>query len=128
MITRKNLLLVVCGVLIGALAVGWAQQKQQSATTQRTPQFENANVKVWKTLILPNQPLTMHRHENGRVIVALQGGTLTIKPEKGDSKKVVWETGKAYWLDADPAGQLHADVNETTKPIEVMVVELQQKK
>ena len=126
MITRKNLLLVACGVLIGALAMAWAQNKQ-SATTQRTPQFENPNVKVWKTLIMPNQPLTLHRHENGRVIVALQGGTLTIKKEKGDSKKVVWETGKAYWLDADPPGELHGDVNETTKPIEVMVVELQKK-
>ena len=126
MITRKNLLLVACGVLIGALAVAVAQQKQ-AATTQRTPQFENPNVKVWKTLIMPNQPLSLHRHENGRVIVALQGGTLTIKKEKGDSKKVVWETGKAYWLDADPPGELHGDVNETTKPIEVMVVELQKK-
>jgi hypothetical protein len=125
-ITRKNLLLVACGVLIGALAVSWAQNKQ-TATTQRTPQFENPNVKVWKTLIMPNQPLTLHRHENGRVIVALQGGTLTIKKEKGDSKKVVWETGKAYWLDADPPGELHGDVNETTRPIEVMVVELQKK-
>ena len=124
MITRKNLLLVACGVLIGALAVAVAQQKQ-AATTQRTPQFENPNVKVWKTLIIPNQPLSLHRHENGRVIVALQGGTLTIKKEKGDSKKVVWETGRAYWLDADPPGELHGDVNETTKPIEVMVVELQ---
>jgi hypothetical protein len=126
MITRKNLLLVACGVLIGALAVAWAQNKQ-TATTQRTPQFENPNVKVWKTLIMPNQPLTLHRHENGRVIVALQGGTLTIKKEKGDSKKVVWETGKAYWLDADPPGELHGDVNETARAIEVMVVELQKK-
>jgi quercetin dioxygenase-like cupin family protein len=108
------------------LAVAVAQQKQ-AATTQRTPQFENPNVKVWKTLIMPNQPLSLHRHENGRVIVALQGGTLTIKQEKGDSKKVAWETGKAYWLDADPPGELHGDVNETTKPIEVMVVELQKK-
>ena len=123
---RKNLLLVACGVLIGALAVAVAQQKQ-AATTQRTPQFENPNVKVWKTLIMPNQPLSLHRHENGRVIVALQGGALTSKKEKGDSKKVVWETGKAYWLDADPPGELHGDVNETSKPIEVMVVELQKK-
>jgi quercetin dioxygenase-like cupin family protein len=126
-ITRKNLLLVACGVLIGALAVAVGQQKQ-AATTLRTPQFENPNVKVWKTLIMPNQPLSLHRHENGRVIVALQGGTLTIKKEKGDSKKVVWETGKAYWLDSDPPGELHGDVNETTKPIEVMVVELEKEK
>ena len=35
-----------------------------------------------------------------------------------------WERGKAYWLDADPPGQLHADVNTTPRPIEVIVVEL----
>lgn len=35
------------------------------------------------------------------------------------------QTGKAYWLDADPPGELHGDVNETAKPIEVMVIEQQ---
>ncbi len=122
MLTKKTLVPAVCGMVIGVFATLWAQQPP--ATTQRTPQFENANVKVWKTLIMPNQPLSMHRHDHGRTIVALQGGTLTIKPEKGASKKVVWETGKAYWLDADPPNELHGDVNETAKPIEVMVVEM----
>ncbi len=120
---QKTMIPVVCGVLIGALTTLWAQQP--AAVSQRTPQFENPNVKVWKTLIMPNQPLTLHRHDHGRAIIALQGGTLTIKPEKGAAKKVVWETGKAYWLDADPLNELHADLNETAKPIEVMVVELQ---
>jgi hypothetical protein len=36
-----------------------------------------------------------------------------------------WQRGKAYWLDADPPGLRHADVNDTTQPIEVIVVELQ---
>jgi hypothetical protein len=35
-----------------------------------------------------------------------------------------WERGKAYWLGKDPPGQTHADVNETDRPIEVIVVEL----
>ena len=122
MLTKKTLPAVACGILIGAIATLWAQQP---AASQRTPQFENSKVKVWKTLIMPNQPLSLHRHDHGRTIIALQGGTLTIKPEKGAATKVVWETGNAYWLDADPPNQLHADLNETTKPIEVMVVELQ---
>jgi hypothetical protein len=42
----------------------------------------------------------------------------------GSSKNVVWETGKAYWLDADPPGQTHADVNEGARAIEVIVVEM----
>ena len=94
------------------------------SVTHRVPMFENDQVKVWKTIIMPNSPLAMHRHEHGRTIVALKGGTLTIKKDTGESIKVVWETGKAYWLDADPPGdELHADINETTETIEVMVIE-----
>jgi len=97
---------------------------QQKEVTHRVPMFENDEVKVWKTIIVPNSPLAMHRHEHGRTIVALKGGTLTILQDTGEKTNVVWETGKAYWLDADPPGdKKHADVNETTETIEVMVIE-----
>jgi beta-alanine degradation protein BauB len=106
-----------------------AAQPQQSAgaepaVTQRFPQFENENVAVWRTVIAPNQPLNMHRHEYGRVIVALQGGDLKIIPENGESYTVTWETGKAYWLDADPPGTLHGDLYEGPGVMEVMVIEM----
>lgn len=93
--------------------------------THRQPQFENQKVKVWKTTIMPNQPLNMHRHENARVVVGLKGGTLTKIEEDGKTSLLVFETGKAYWLEADPEGQLHGDINESDKPIEVMVIEFQ---
>ncbi len=97
---------------------------QDTKVTHRVPMFENDDVKVWKTVIVPNSPLSMHRHEHGRTIVVLKGGTLTIQQDTGEKRKVVWETGKAYWLDADPPGnKKHADVNETSETIEVMVVE-----
>ena len=92
--------------------------------TRRIPQFENDRVRVWKSIIEPKQPLTLHRHEHGRTLVALVGGTIKIVQANGASKTVVWETGKAYWLDADPPGQTHADVNEGPKPIEVIVIEM----
>ena len=92
--------------------------------TYRVPMFENENVKVWKTIIVPHSPLSMHRHEHGRTIVVLKGGTLTIQQDTGEKKTVDWKTGQAYWLDADPPGnKQHADVNETSDTIEVMVVE-----
>ena len=97
---------------------------QVPATTQRFPQFENENVAVWKTVIAPNQPLSMHRHERGRVLVALKGGTLKIVPENGEPRLVTWETGNAYWLPADPPGEMHGDVNESNETIEVMVIEM----
>jgi quercetin dioxygenase-like cupin family protein len=97
---------------------------QQASATRRIPQLENDSVRVWKSIIAPNQPLSMHRHEAGRVIVALKGGTLKIVQASGESREVRWESGKAYWLDADPPGTTHGDVNPGAEPIEVMVVEL----
>jgi beta-alanine degradation protein BauB len=113
-------------MLFGALL---GVRSQQSATqTQRFPQFENEDVKVWKSVVLPNAPLTMHRHDHPRVIIALSGGTMKIVDQSGASESHVWETGKAYWLPANPPNTMHADVNAGDKPIEVMVVELTHEK
>jgi hypothetical protein len=102
-----------------------ALQQQPSSQTRREPQFENDHVRVWKSIILPNQPLALHRHDRGRTIVALKGGTLDVVDAKGQTiKKMTWETGKAYWLDVDPAGEQHGDLNRGEAPIEVVVVEM----
>jgi hypothetical protein len=114
------------GVLAVVFAAGVAALAgQQPALTRREPQFENEQVQVWKSIIMPNQPLALHRHDFGRTIVALKGGTLDIVDAKGETvKKLTWETGKAYWLDKDPAGEQHGDMNRGTEPIEVIVVQL----
>lgn len=107
-----------------------SQQAAQQATqqSQRFPQFENEEVKVWKSVVLPNAPLTLHRHEHPRVIVALTGGVMNFVEQNGPTERHVWETGKAYWLPSNPPGTMHADVNVGDKPIEVMVVELEKEK
>jgi hypothetical protein len=97
---------------------------QQTAETQRIPQFENDDVKVWKSVVVPHAPLTMHTHEHPRVIVALSGGTMKILNEDGTSETEQWDTGKAYWLSAAEGKKRHADANQGDKPIEVMVIEL----
>ena len=96
----------------------------QEVTTRRVPQFENQHVEVWKSIIIPNQPLSMHRHDHPRAIIALKGGTLRVVNEAGEYRDMTWETGSAYWLDADPPGELHGDVNEGAEPVEVIVVQL----
>lgn len=101
---------------------------QQAAQVQRIPQFENAEVSVWKTLVTPNAPLTMHTHQHPRIIVALTGGTMKIVTEAGATETHKWETGKAYWLSAEEGKTRHADLNVGEKPIEVMVVELKNAK
>ena len=109
-------------IFIGAFGV--MRSQQPGIQTQRIPQFENEDVKVWKSVVVPNAPLTMHRHEHGRVIIALRGGTMKIVEQGGSSEPHVWETGKAYWLPANAPKTMHADMNAGDQPIEVMVVEM----
>lgn len=101
---------------------------QQASQAQRIPQFENDDVKVWKTTVMPNAPLAMHTHDHPRVIVALSGGTMKIVYEDGTSEVHKWDTGKAYWLSLEEGKKRHADANVGAKPVEVMVVELKNAK
>jgi len=106
----------------------WAQQQAQAAS-RREPQFENSHLTVWKSIVMPHQPLTLHRHDHGRALVALTDGRLDVVDKNG---KVLTtydlHAGKAMWLDVDPPGQMHADVNPGSKPVEVIVVQLKNDK
>jgi quercetin dioxygenase-like cupin family protein len=120
---------IVAGIAltVGLAACGQPDVEEQvtgQEVTRRVPQFENEHVEVWKTIILPNQPLSMHRHDNPRAIIAVKGGTLTLVSDAGDERDMVWETGSAYWLGIDPEGELHGDVNKGSEPMEVIVVQL----
>jgi hypothetical protein len=90
----------------------------------RELQFENDTVRVWKTVIPPQQKLEMHRHEGGRVIIPLKGGKLKKIEDTGKTSDLNFETHKAYWLAADPVNELHGDINLSPEPVELMVVEL----
>jgi quercetin dioxygenase-like cupin family protein len=126
MVMKKQLAI---GAAIAAVGFGAGLAfAQAQAPTGRTPQFANDEVKVWRSLIQPGNPLPLHRHDHPRIIIALKGGTMHILEETGpaaDKSDIqTWETGKAYWLNANPKTQ-HQDVNIGREPIEVMVVELQ---
>jgi hypothetical protein len=125
----KSHLLRTALFLIPPFAVyGFMHSQQTAPQSQRFPQFENETVKVWKSVVLPNQPLTMHRHDHPRVIVALTSGVMNLVEQNGPTERHAWEAGKAYWLPAMAPGTLHADVNAGDKPIEVMVIELEKEK
>src|SRR5687768_1379295 len=121
---RRWIIGIAVAAAFSAGVVAGAYQ-QQAAQTRREPQFENEQVRVWKSIILPNQPLALHRHDHGRTIVALKGGTLDVVDAAGKTmKQMTWESGKAYWLGADPPGEQHGDMNRGKEPIEVIVVQL----
>lgn len=117
------------GVLVAGLVLGVAgtlAAQNAAGTSRREPQFENATAKAWKSIIMPKQPLSFHRHDHSRAIIALTDATLDLVQPSGAKTQNVWQAGKAYWYGPDAAGTTHADVNNTDKPIEVIVVELQQ--
>ena len=84
---------------------------------------------MWKTTVVPKAPLALHRHDHGRALVALTDGVLQVQDKNGKVLETYnLKAGKAMWLGKDPPGQMHADVNPGTKPLEVIVVQLQQDK
>jgi len=112
-----------------SLALFAAVRAQTTAMqTHREDQFQNDDVKVWRTTVLPNQPLAMHHHDHPRVLVALTDGTMDIVDSNGTHDVHVWKQNHAYWLPAMPPGALHSDVNVGTSPLEVLVVELEKER
>jgi hypothetical protein len=122
-LSRSTLLVAALSFAAGAGAVVAQQATQQ--VTRREPQFDAPEASAHKSIIYPKQPLSLHRHDIGRAVVALTDATLDVVDSTG--KRITtynWQKGKAYWLPADPPGRMHADVNPGTTPIEVIVVQL----
>src|SRR5258708_28783248 len=78
--TTRYILFSLAVVFFGS--AGFTQPAPSQS--QRVPQFDNDQVRVWKTTVLPNAPLTMHRHDHPRLLVALTGGSMKIQqPSRG---------------------------------------------
>ncbi len=100
------------------------QAARQTPQMQRIPQFENDRAVSWRSVIPPHTESTMHRHDRYRSIVAVVGGDLKTVTASGETVVTHFETGKAYWQAPMPPGEMHKDVNDTDKTIELVVVEI----
>jgi hypothetical protein len=94
-----------------------------AAQMTRAPQFENDRAVSWKSVIPPHTESEMHRHDRFRSVVAIVGGDLTTASADGHKTVTHYETGNAYWQAPMPPGEMHRDVNDTNKTIELIVVE-----
>jgi hypothetical protein len=107
------------GILVLALAL-----QAPKAEMARVPQYDNARATSWKSVIPPHTESTLHRHDRFRTVVGIVGGDLTTVDARGRKTVTHYETGKAYWQEPMPAGEMHKDVNQTDKTIELVVVEI----
>ena len=98
--------------------------QQAGAQMQRIPQFDNERASSWRSVLPPHTESTLHRHDRYRTVIAIVGGDLKTVSASGETTVSHYETGHAYWLAPMPPGAMHKDVNDTDKPIEVVVVEI----
>ena len=105
-------------VLVIALAL-----QAPKAEMTRVPQFDNARATSWKSVIPPRTESTLHRHDRFRTVIGIVGGDLTTVDAHGKKTVTHYETGKAYWQEPMAPGEMHKDVNETDRTIELIVVE-----
>ena len=105
-----------------AIALALVLQTPKPEMT-RVPQFENDRAVSWKSVIPAHTESTLHRHDRYRTVVAIVGGDLTLISADGKKTVFHYETGKSYWFEPMPRGEMHKDANETSKTIELIVVE-----
>ena len=84
-------LLMIATALVSVIATLGVQEQR----TRREPQFDNEHVKVWKSIILPNQPLRLHRHDNGRALIALTDGKLNVVNKAGEHESRAPRDGRS---------------------------------
>jgi hypothetical protein len=116
---------LVAAALLVTVVSGFSRTQAQSprAEMQRVPQFENDRVVSWKSIIPPHTESTMHRHDRFRTVIGIVGGDLKTVAPNGRVTVTHYESGKAYFFEPMPAGEMHKDVNDTAKTIELIVVE-----
>jgi hypothetical protein len=115
---------VATGPIAAGAAFGIGGGRQLPPEMVRVPQFENDRVVAWKSVIPPGAQSTLHRHDRRRIVIGIVGGELKTVTPDGNATVTRYETGKAYWQEPMPAGETHRDVNDTARPIELVVVEL----
>lgn len=119
----KRMIVSILCIFILPTSIGLAQAPLK---TKRIPEFSNASVNVWKSIIYPSakQVLAMHRHDFDRVLVALTDGTLKVTNNRGKIHYLRLKKDTAYFLKKDIPNEMHTDENITSHPIKVMVIEL----
>jgi hypothetical protein len=87
-------------------------------------QFENDQVRILSVKILAHEEIGLHRDAYPHVVMSIKGGTITRLEADGSKTEVHFPKGEAVFREADPVGAMHTSVNNTCKPIELVVVQL----
>lgn len=87
-------------------------------------QFENDQICVAKAKIEPHEEIGLHRDVYPQIVIALKGGTITRLEADGRKTEVHFPTGVAVTREADPQNELHKSVNNSSEPVELLIIQL----
>jgi quercetin dioxygenase-like cupin family protein len=87
-------------------------------------QFENDQICIGKATIAPHEEIGLHRDLHPQVVIALKGGTITRLEANGQTTDVKFPTGKAVFREADPENEQHRSVNNSSEPVELIIIQL----
>lgn len=87
-------------------------------------QLENESVSVARVKIMPHEEIGLHRDAYPQVVVALQGGVITRLESDGSTVDINFPTGRAVFREIDPPEQLHKSVNNSSTPVELIIIQL----
>lgn len=87
-------------------------------------QFENDQISIGKVTIAPREEIGLHRDAYPQVVIALKGGTITRLETDGRTTDVQFPTGKAVFRNQDPENEQHRSVNNSSEPVELMIIQL----
>ncbi len=89
-------------------------------------QFENNQICVSKVKVLPHEKIDEHRDNYSQMIIALKGGTITRIEQDGRLIDVEFPTGGTVFRKADPEGEVHQAVNNSSEAVELIVIQLKE--
>lgn len=107
----KKILLLACLLSMGLQAVEYELQ------------FENDQISIARIKVQAHEELGLHRDAYPSVVVGLQGGTITRLEANGEKTDVNFPTNVAVFREADPENELHKSVNNSSEPVEVIIIQ-----
>lgn len=87
-------------------------------------QLENESVSIARAKIMPHEEIGLHRDACPQVVIALQGGIITRLEADGSKTDVDFPTGRAIFRKMDPPDVLHKSVNNSSSPVELIIIQL----
>lgn len=91
-------------------------------------EIDNDFVHVAKAKIMPYEELGLHYDEHPQVVVAIQGGIITRLEADGTTTNVTFPTGTPVFRESEPSSKMHRSVNQSSEPIELMIIQLKPNK